>query len=126
MGFKVSNYSGDNDYTVNCTGDVCVGDQVRFERACFVGSYRKPKFSHHELITGLVVADSYGVDKQQHTFTLVQDDGSKTMIKGRNLYANGVWRKLWPDESARHSALEEKHRRGDIARAYRELRKTLI
>ena len=104
------------------TGDVVTGDHVRFERATFSGSFRKPKFAGFELITGQVISDSYGAAKQQHTFTLLLESGEKLLIKGRNLYANGVWRKPWPDESARHAAADEKHARGDKARADRAFR----
>lgn len=59
-----------------------VGDSVRFERAVFTGSYRKPVFAGFELMTGKIVFDSYGSEKQQHTFTLRLDDGKKMLIKG--------------------------------------------
>jgi hypothetical protein len=49
-------------------------------------------------------------------------DGSKLMIKGRNLYANGTYRKLWADESQRNLVAHEKHGRGAEARAAREYR----
>lgn len=126
MTYQISNFRGDDLHTVDCTGDVCVGDRVAFERATFTGSFRKPKFSGFELVTGEVVSDSYGAAKQQHTFTLRLADGSTTMIKGRNLYANGVFRQPWDDEAARQSALSEKHRRGDAARADRELRRQVF
>lgn len=104
---------------IDCTGDVVVGDVVSFERAVFVGSFKKPKFSHNETITGKVVKDSYGADKQQHTFTLELVDGKKTLIKGRNLYRNGVTRLEWANEEDRKAVANEKHTRGDFARARR-------
>jgi len=119
MGYQVATYKGDDEYTTNCTGDVCVGDEVRFERATFTGSYRNAKFAGFEMVTGKIIGDSYGAAKQQHTFTLELEDGSTTRIKGRNLYANGVYRKEWEDEGARNMALDEKHGRGDAARAAR-------
>jgi hypothetical protein len=118
-----STYKGDNEYHTNCTGDACLGDEVRFERAVFTGSYRAAKFAGYELITGVIVNDSYGAEKQQHTFTLLLPDGSKARIKGRNLYANGLYRKLWADESKRILALNEKHARGDKARNARDIRR---
>lgn len=122
MTYETSNYTGDATYTVRCTGDAVVGDEVRFERATFTGSFRNAKFAGFETVTGKIVKDSYGKDKQQHTFTLALDDGSELRIKGRNLYANGTYRKLWADESRRRAAAEEKHARGDSARAIRASR----
>ena len=97
--------------------------EVRFDRAEFDGSFRNPTFLGFQRITGLIVADSYGADRQQHTFSLLLEDGTKTKIKGRNLYRQGVWRKPWADESARRTAAAEKHDRGDIARASRDARR---
>ncbi len=114
-----STYQGDEVYKICCTGDAVVGDEVRFERALFGGTWWKPEFLEFELLTGKIIRDSYGRDKQQHTFTLLLDCGSEIRIKGRNLYAEGLWRKSWPDEESRVVAVEEKHRRGRCARAER-------
>lgn len=65
-----------------------------------------------ETVEALVIKESYGLQTAQHTFTLQRPDGSKFRIKGRNLYANGVYRKLWRDESARKLVADEKHERG--------------
>jgi len=124
MAFQVSKFRGDAEFTIDCTGDAVVGDEVRFERATFSGSFRNAKFAGFEMITGKIVRDSYGREKQQHTFTLELADGSKLLIKGRNLYANGLYRKPWKDESLRRKAAEEKHARGDAARRAREIRKS--
>lgn len=102
---------------IDCTGNVCKGDYVEFERAYFSGSWRKPKFEGLETIQGLIVSDSYGKAKQQHTFTILQDNGIKIRIKGRNLYRNGCKRQLWKDETQREKVLAEKYERGDQARA---------
>ncbi|KKU25438.1 MAG: hypothetical protein UX37_C0022G0002 [Microgenomates group bacterium GW2011_GWA2_46_16] len=123
MAYEISKYSGDAEYKINCTGDAVIGDEVRFERATFIGSFRNPKFAGFEMVTGVIIGDSYGVEKQQHTFTLKLTAGGKLVMKGRNLYANGLYRKLWTDESLRHAAAVEKHSRGDLARAARELRR---
>ncbi len=123
MAYHVREYYGDVDYCINCTGDAVVGDEVRFERAKFAGSYRNAKFVGIELITGKIIKDSYGREKQQHTFTLVLADDTEIRIKGRNLYANDLYRKPWADEQARIEAQSEKHARGDAARATRTMRK---
>lgn len=110
-------FKGDSIYSIVCTGDCCVGDEVKFSRAKFTGSFKKPKFAGYEDIEGKAIRESYGVEKQQHTFTIQSSDGETTRIKGRNLYANGTFRKPWENESARLEALSEKHERGDRARA---------
>jgi hypothetical protein len=110
-------FQGDLEYPICATGDVCAGDRVRFERATFTGSRLSPKFAGFEQITAIVLRESYGSEKQQHTFTLLLEDGTETRIKGRNLYRNGVWRQLWSDESRRAIAVQEKHTRGAAARA---------
>ncbi|ULJ61619.1 hypothetical protein [Wielerella bovis] len=74
------------------------------------------------MITGRIIRESYGKKKQQHTFTIELENGELKLIKGRNLYRNGVWRKEWEDEDAREVVLEEKHERGKLARAAREER----
>lgn len=119
---QASTFIGDMDHNIDCTGDVCVGDHVVFERATFTGSFRNARFSGFELVRGEVVSDSYGAKTQQHTFTLLSDDGSTLRIKGRNLYANGTYRKPWADESLRKLSLDEKHVRGGVARAVRRAR----
>jgi len=113
-------------YTIDCTGDACVGDEVEFERAIFSGSFRKPKFVGTETIRGKIIFDSYGAQKQQHTFTLLLENGEKTLIKGRNLYRNGCRRKPWDDEGKRSLVLAEKHERGNCARNARENRRTFL
>jgi hypothetical protein len=112
-----------SEYSINATGDACVGDEVAFERAIFTGSFRRPKFAGMELVVGKIVADSYGSREQQHTFTILLQDGRKTFIKGRNLYANGLYRKPWANEQERWAVLQEKHARGAAARETREWRK---
>ncbi|MEB3150358.1 MAG: hypothetical protein VKL60_15265 [Sphaerospermopsis sp.] len=116
-------FKGNDVYTINCTGDVCVGDAVCFERAVFGGNYWKPYFEGYERIEAVVIKDSYGKDKQQHTFTLQKTDGSTFRIKGRNLYKEGTYRKPWEDESQRKIVLEEKHKRGDAAARAKYIRK---
>lgn len=122
MPYQTSTFAGDAAHPICCTGDAVVGDQVAFERATFCGSLTRPKFAGFEMVTGTIVADSYGAAKQQHTFTIQRPDGSKTLIKGRNLYANGLYRAAWADETQRRHAADEKHARGDNARAARAMR----
>lgn len=120
---QIEAFKGDDIYSINCTGDACKGDFVKFSRATFVGSYKKPRFNGYEIIEGQIISDSYGKDKQQHTFTILLNNGEKTMIKGRNLYRNECFRKPWEDENIRNINLNEKHERGDIARENRKERR---
>ena len=121
--------SKNHDWKKNCTGDACTGDHVRFSRAVWSGRYPNARRSGSEIRTGLIVKDSYGAGKQQHTFTILRDDTEKPMrIKGRNLYREGCNGKLWPDEvegisPSRAAALEDKHERGSIARMDRSIRR---
>lgn len=104
MAYELSSFKGDDTYSLDCTDDAVVGDHVAFERATFAGSYRRPKFAGFE-------------------FTLLLENGDKLKIKGRNMYANRLFRQPWEDEKQRQVALDEKHNRGDIARLHREIRK---
>lgn|SRR3990167_1376290 len=116
-----------NDYNIDCTGNACIGDEVQFEKAIFsggsFGKWGKPaKFVGTEIIEGKIIKDSYGKDKQQHTFTLETISG-KMLVKGRNLYRNGCMRKPWDDENERIKFLEEKYQRGEKAKEQRKIRK---
>ena len=118
---KETSFKGDAMYSINCTGDAVVGDEVKLERALFNGSYKNPKFAGFEILEGKIIKDSYGVKKGQHTFTLLLINGSKLRIKGRNLYKNGTFRKFWDDETKRYDACEEKHCRGNDSREKRDI-----
>ena len=108
---------------INCAGDACVGDQVIFEKAIFEGTYPKSKFVGTEKIAGTIIKDSYGKEKQQHTFTIKLGNGNTLRIKGRNLYRNGCERKIWDNEQTRKMIIADKHERGEIARKKAEIRK---
>lgn len=120
-------------FTIDCTSDACSGDVILFTEAVFGGSFRKPKFLGNRRVAARIVKDSYGTDKQQHTFTLeiLASDGedalkagSTTTRKGRNVYRNGTMRQPWTDEAERRAVIDDKHRRGDAARAERQARRT--
>lgn len=117
-------------YNIDCTGDCVVGDRVKFEKAVFGGSFRNPIFVKNEILEAEIIKDSYGKDKQQHTFTLrvFATDGQAhddriIKMKGRNLYRNGIKRREWEVESKRYDVQDEKHKRGDLAREAKFLRK---
>lgn len=119
---------------IDCTGDVCVGDTIFFQEVIWGGTYRKPKAIGTRDISAKVLRDSYGVKKQQHTFSLEviscnteQEEnnilyGKVIKRKGRNIYRSGTERLLWKDEQKRDEVLSEKHDRGNNARQLRDKR----
>ena len=120
-------------FAIDCTGDVVKGDTILFTEGVFTGSYRNPKFAGDRIIIAKVTKDSYGEQKQQHTFTLrvLFSEGTSPVAgtirrKGRNVYRNGTKRKPWLAEEKRTKAQDEKHNRGDKARAVRNLRRGLV
>lgn len=124
-------YPTDAEIYIDCTGDVVKGDIIKFTEGVFVGNYRNSVYTGDRTITAEVTNDSYGADKQQHTFSLLiirsegedpLQPGQKTRRKGRNVYRNGTERAKWKDESQRREAADEKHGRGDAARAVRRNR----
>lgn len=116
-----------SSYDINCTGDVCKGDEIVFVKRIWkrrrINRYGKMAniVTGYELVQGTVEKESYGREKGQHTFTIRLKDGSSLRIKGRNLYGVGVWRKPWKDEEERQEILDEKHERGSTVRAKKEL-----
>ena len=121
------------DSWVDTTGDVVKGDTIKFTEGVFGGSFKRPTYLGDREVVAEVLNDSYGADKQQHTFSLrvlsssgkqQLEAGKKTRRKGRNVYRNGTLRLTWEDEKSRSAALDEKHGRGDAARATRAARKS--
>lgn len=119
-------------FTIDCTGDVVVGDTILFTETVWGGSYHNISINEGtRTIIAKVIKDSYGEKKQQHTFSLevINSYGYKSLReklkikrKGRNIYKNGTKRLPWKCKEARTLALNEKHERGDIARGAREIR----
>jgi len=121
------------DYPIDATGDVVTGDTIKFTEAVFAGSFRKPIYLGDRVIEAEIIRDSYGAEKQQHTFTIrilrstgtdAVPVGTVTTRKGRNIYRRGVQRQIWQSEDARASEASEKHKRGDDARQAREQRRS--
>jgi hypothetical protein len=127
-------------FTIDCTGDVVAGDTILFSETVWpafrpsgrFGRRSSPKPLGERTVVAEVLRDSYGEKKQQHTFTLKVvacegydpiAPGSETTRKGRNVYKNGTRRKAWDDEAARDTAANDKHTRGDAARAARRVRR---
>ena len=76
---------------VEITGEACAGDIVWFAQDDFGGSYWRPKFLGTKLVRAIILRDSYGSKKQQHTFTLalMKSATSKTYIKGSEFRIKG-------------------------------------
>jgi len=73
------------------TGDRVAWDAPQFSGGIFFrGRSSGAKFTGNKRFAGMVVKHSYGAGTGQHTFTVLLDDGSKKMVKGRNLYPNLV------------------------------------
>lgn len=128
---NVPTVAPDAVFCIDCTGDAVANDRIRFIEAVFAGSFKSPKCVGHRTITGLITRESYGEDKQQHTFTIevescdgIQPIAAGTSIrrKGRNLYRLGTLRAQWTNEASRNIAADEKHDRGGKARQARALR----
>jgi len=106
-------------YTENITGNATQGDDIAFVEAVFSGSYPRSRFSHFEMIYGLIVNDSYGKAKQQHTFSIETQSGSVIRRKGRNVYKYTTLAKP-RNEEERQINLEDKYERGVKARQDRK------
>ena len=122
--------SGMAGFDIDCTGDACVGDEILFTERVY-GAYGRRAPLGQRRVAARIVSDSYGAEKQQHTFSLVVlasdgyapiDIGTLTRRKGRNVYRRGTRRRAWPDEAARLAVLADKHARGESARAARTAR----
>lgn len=94
---------------------------IEFTESVFVGKYPKAKYSHDIIIKALIIKESYGEKRGQHTFSLKvleSDDsditiGSTIRRKGRNIYKNCTL--LETPEN--HSELSiEKNERGKLAK----------
>lgn len=112
-------------YTIDCTGDACLGDEILILEPQFAGSYSRKKSATctgQNVKSFKIIKDSYGAAKQQHTFTL-QHGEELCLKKGRNIYYHKTYRKPWENEEKRKEFIAEKHERGDKARAVRRERR---
>ncbi|KAF8668771.1 hypothetical protein HU200_051961 [Digitaria exilis] len=120
-----------SSFCINCKGDVCRGDAVLFKQKVYEKSgKRHAKCVGKRVVAGKVIKESYGKEKQQHTFTIqvFWSEGvgkllplHLLLVKGRSLYRMMTFRQPWANEAERLKVLEEKHSRGDDARRVRAL-----
>lgn len=102
MAYRISEYNGDNTYSINATDDCVVGDEVAFEQAMFSGAWGKTEFVGFNFVKGTIIRKINSHRNKQHSFTIKLRDGSQLLIKSENLYINGVYRKPWNNECERH------------------------
>lgn len=134
MTYELSSYLGDTVYCIKEKKAV-VGDEICFDRAVFSGGsfYRgrsngTASFEKFDRLEAVILKEKYS-DRGQHTFTLniLKCNGEpvnyKTLIKGRNLYSNGLFRKKWDSESDRAELCEEKKFRSQYASEIRQSRR---
>eukprot|EP00250_Pteridium_aquilinum_P016160 c22972_g1_i1 orf=170-1438(+) len=121
-------------FSINCTGDACTGDIVLFRQKVYENYNKACRRSTQpplgkRVVAGRIVKESYGSDKQQHTFSVevLWSRGPKPLpllypllVKGRNLYRLQTFRQRWANEEERKRVLQEKHSRGSLARNARE------
>ncbi|KAL0343651.1 UNVERIFIED_CONTAM: Zinc finger CCCH domain-containing protein 62 [Sesamum angustifolium] len=124
-----------SSFTIDCTGDVCKGDVVLFNQKVYQKFDKMTRRGSHlgrRTVAGRIVKESYGVARQQHTFTVevLWSRGTKKLaplypllVKGRNLYKLKTFRQRWKNEKERMEVLAEKHKRGAAARNIRAMRK---
>ncbi|CAI5475536.1 unnamed protein product [Closterium sp. Yama58-4] len=105
-------------FHINCTGDDCKNDVVLFNQRISARSVtrheRKATHGGYRSVAGRVVSESYGVKKQQHTFTVevIWRSGlhalapmTQLLVKGRVLYRHKTFRQVDPKEKAGQESL---------------------
>lgn len=104
-------------YQFNAVGDCRPGDLIAFvKRLSARGAVsRHGAFgnlvSGYQIVEGQIVKEFGANDSRQHTFTVLMECGERVLIKARNLYAVGVWRKAWSDESQRAEITSKRNNR---------------
>lgn len=104
-------FIGDETYNIRLNERIiieraCIGDQVKFSRSVFSGSYGNAVFSGYKIAEGRITNASYGKIQKQLTYTLELVNAEKTFIKEKNLYKNGCFRRKWDDEKERDQMIE--------------------
>lgn len=73
------------------TGDRVVWNNPQFSRGTFFrGKCKGAKYLGSVTLSGIVIKHSYGMKTGQHTFSIQLDNGTRKLVKGRNLYPNLV------------------------------------
>tara|TARA_R110002020_G_scaffold440356_1_gene650999 strand:+ start:2590 stop:2931 length:342 start_codon:yes stop_codon:yes gene_type:complete len=105
--------------------DIVKGSKIKFTESVFGGGFRNPKFLGTRTITGIVINESYGEKRGQHTFRIkvLDCDGwdSKSVKptifrKGRNVYRDC---EILSEPENFLELADEKHARAAKAKALR-------
>ena len=111
--------------------NLVVGTVFTVKFPCFIGSWKKPKYSHDATVKCVVLKESYGIKTAQHTFRLevVETDDSGYPVghvfskMGRNLYPNIL--EVHQQPSDYEERAEEKRERGNGAKFGRKMNRLL-
>ena len=113
-----------SSFIIDYTSDVCKGDVDLFKQKVyekFAEVTQHEKVLQSRIVTARVMKESYGVAKQQHTFTVevLWNSGVRKLpplfpllVKARNLYKQKTYRHRWKNKANKVKVLFEKHRRG--------------
>src|SRR3989344_2925357 len=91
---------------IDCGGDACTGDTILFVEDVWSEYGDDAEILGQRTIMARVIRESYGAEKQQHTFTLEvlgceghspYSVGDRILRKGRKIYRNGTHRLKWDD-----------------------------
>jgi hypothetical protein len=110
MAYQESNYYGDDQHSVNTTGDVVSGDQVAFDQATFEetpdGKYT---FAGFHRVQAKVLSVSAKTVPDKDLYALQFPDGKTVNVTAKTLFSNRVYRQPWADEAARST-----HRQAEL------------
>lgn len=118
---------------IECKGSIVRGDTIEWIENVYDegGSLGLNIIKGQRVNVGVVLFDSYGEKKQQHTFTIeiisssgmdALPEGKQILRKGRTLHRFGPKRELWDNEEMRENVEAEKRARGATARLKRDIR----
>lgn len=92
MAYLPVRFRGDAVYSIQCQRLPDVGEEIKFSRPLYRGVYPNRTFVGYEVLSGAIVASSYGAKTNRHTFTILAE-GKKRLVQARTLMENGFWRK---------------------------------
>jgi len=92
MAYSSVQFQGDASYNVRCKALPNIGEDVKFSRPMYVGVFPNRRFTGFEVLSGHVVASSYGEKTNRHTFTILTEAG-KRLVQARTLLKFGAWRR---------------------------------
>ncbi|MCM8827588.1 MAG: hypothetical protein NC904_08770 [Candidatus Omnitrophica bacterium] len=113
--------------------DIVQNDIIKFYEEVYERVGNKYKYRFLRYIKALVVNESYGKKRMQHTFTLKVIDsdyynsGTIIMRRGRNIYSNDPKRLLWEDENLRSKYIMlKREKKNKVKEEYEKRKEKLI